>query len=131
MSRKRLIAITLLFIIIVSIFSGCKAETLEYEKTEVKASVVKIIGQPNVRSEAFVRENSDGSNSYGTVDKDGFTIAVNGLFEADVDWHNGQFYGFKAEDVLSQPEGAWFPHGIEKDPDGIVWINYKYVIIAP
>ncbi|MBR3329329.1 hypothetical protein IKG29_02245 [Candidatus Saccharibacteria bacterium] len=134
MSRKRLATALLLVLVTIFIFSGCKAKTPEYEKTEVEALVVEIIGCPNVRSEAFVGD-SDNNNSYGTIDKDedeDIIIVVNNVFKADIDWRNGQFYGIQVEDILSQPEGACFPSGIKKDSDGIVWINHDYVqIIAP
>ena len=129
MSQKGLVVVAVLILTLAVFgFSSCKAKTPEYDKVEVNASIVKIIDNPNVREEA-VLQSRDDSNSLGNVEENGFTIRVNGLLKADIDANNGVYYGFKVEDILAQPEGTWFPSRIEKDSDGVVWINHKYVQI--
>lgn len=136
-SRKDLITFLLLLVVMTLTLTLAhmppKRTPGGYKMTKVEASTVEIVGKPYVRPEG-IRGSDDveWKTNYGRVEEDGFTVQVSGLFEANIDKNNGTFYGFKVEELLEQPEGAWFSSEIEDDEDGIVWINYKYVhIIAP
>ncbi len=101
-----------------------------YELTEKEAKVVKIAGQPAVRSEPIVNSNEDFSNSFGNVRKNKFTVIVSKTYgtKKSIDSRNGAFIGLSVEEVLETAEGnEWFPHDIVNDPDGIVWINHEYI----
>lgn len=106
----------------------------QYELTEKKTKVVRIFGQPAVRSEPIVVDKSQASNSFGSVKKsNGFTIAVTKTYgtKEPLDDKNGSFVGLSVKEVLATAEGKeWFPSGITKDPDGIVWISADYITVV-
>lgn len=103
----------------------------QYHKESKKAKVFKIVESAQIRSEPIVYDDSaDGdSNSFGKVEEAGFTVEITKFYEATViDKANGAFYGFSVKEIRKTPEGRdYFPKKIKEDPDGIVWINAKYV----
>ena len=134
MSLKRFAIYSIIAAMVLGLiaFSGCNKseEVPKYETVTIEASIVKITDNPNVREEPILHDREE-SNSLGTVQENGFTIAVSGnILKAEIDFNNGAYYGFQVDDILSQPEGInWFPSKISNDADGIVWINHKYVTI--
>ena len=103
-----------------------------YEKRVSEVGLVKIVDEcPNVRSEPIVYQNADESNSFGTTKKTDFYLQVTKIYSTNKDLdQNGQFYGLLVDEILATTEGeAWFPKKIKDDPDGIVWINEKYLTI--
>ena len=104
----------------------------EYTKLTVNGVIcVKIINScPNVRSEPVAADSAAyGTNSFGKTTKTNFTFEVSKVYTMTkaLD-NNGKYIGIKVDDVLGCLEGKeWFPKGIKKDPDGIVWINERYV----
>lgn len=102
-----------------------------YETTERDAKAVQIIGQPEVRSEPIViGDDNHASNSFGTTKKTDFSVIITKVYGTKevLDKSNGTFVGLKVDEVLNTAEGKeWFPSSIANDPDGIVWINYKYI----
>ena len=110
---------------------GCSDSKPDYGVTQISANVVKVTDCPFVRSEP-IKGDEERPNSFGRVEVDGFTMEVTCYYRTDhiVDFHNGEYYGFSVEEILSTPEGAeWFPERIKNDSDGIVWINHQYVEI--
>ena len=103
-----------------------------YEKRVSEVGLVKIVDEcPNVRSEPIVYQNADESNSFGTTKKTDFYLQVTKIYSTNKDLdQNGQFYGLLVDEILATTEGeAWFPKKIKDDPDGIVWINDKYLTV--
>ena len=136
MSLKRFVLIVVvaaatLFVLILLLGWLQSKEDYQYESTEISASVVRIVGEPNVRREPVLHNGEDG-NALGAVRESGFTLVISSgkIKEADVDSNNGAYYGFRVEDILGQTEGEkWFPSRIKKDKDGWVWIHTDYVQI--
>ncbi len=102
-----------------------------YKRTEHEATCLKVYEEVNVRAEPIaISDKSDGeTNSFGMVRESGFTLEITRFYTSDTELdRNGPYYGFLVEEIMNTPEGrAWFPNGIKKDPDGIVWINAKYI----
>ena len=126
------VMIALAIIAVVTLFSRCQPanpslDDIEYNETRV----VKITGCPHVRSMP-IWTDEENQNSFGRVKEDGFTMEVTlyARIAKPIDQNNGDFFGFMVADIQNTPEGkAWFPSGIENDPDQIVWIHHDYVEI--
>lgn len=122
-----------LIIIVCSALDPRRTDLSErYEKRVSEVGLVKIVDEcPNVRSEPIVYQNADESNSFGTTKKTDFYLQVTKIYSTNKDLdQNGQFYGLLVDEILATTEGkAWFPKKIKDDPDGIVWINEKYLTI--
>lgn len=112
----------------------------DYTQVSRRAERVIISDYVNVRSEPFVLDDSsDGNtNSYGRkAIKANFAMPVTEIYDEysviesrPLDQRNGFFVGILVSDITDIY--GWeeiFPKGITKDPDGIVWINCKYVTI--
>ena len=105
-----------------------------YTPVKEEAKVVKITGQANVRKDPILKEETDFfyySNSFGLIREENFTFEVSQIFrlKQPLD-RNGEYIGLAVEDILATKEGKdWFPESIKDDPDGIVWVNYKYIAV--
>ena len=102
-----------------------------YTVVENDVKIVKITEEANVRADPIRVESHDFvdfSNSFGETKGAGFTIEVPRVFKTKENLDsNGDYIGLAVEDVLATKEGQeWFPEKIKDDPDGIVWVNYKY-----
>ena len=105
----------------------------EYELVKVDAKCVVITDNAQVRSEPKIIQDPDGSNSFGQAKKTGFSIKVSSVYKTKetVDEINGDFIGLRVDEVLLTAEGnEWLPHSIVSDPDGIVWISSRYIVIV-
>ncbi len=137
MDRRNLILIlaclALLFLIIWIVTRDPLFDDLsgEYEKSLKQIRCIDIIGdRPNVRSEPVADRYEEGkTNSFGKVKKANFSVKLTKMYLTDRTLDsNGDYYGFEVEEILKTTEGkTWFPRGLKGDPDGIVWINERYV----
>lgn len=135
---KNFLIILVAVVLVVGYFVLCPDPTKvsfgeEYELSTKDARIVRVaISCPNVRSEPVANRFGDETNSFGSTKETNFTIEVTRLYTTDRNLdENGPYYGLKVREILNNTEGEkWFPKGIKKDPDGIVWINSRYLEIV-
>ena len=104
----------------------------QYELVKIDTKCIVITDNVQIRSEPKIIQDPNGSNSFGQAKKTGFSIRVSSVYETKetLDKINGDFIGLKVDEVLLTAEGnEWLPRGIVNDPDGIVWINSRYIMI--
>lgn len=136
---KNFLIILVTVVLVVGYFVLCPDPTQvsfgeEYELGTKDARIVRVaISCPNVRSEPVAnRFGKNETNSFGSTKETNFIIEVTRLYTTDRNLdENGPYYGLKVREILNNTEGEkWFPKGIKKDPDGIVWINSRYLEIV-
>lgn len=115
------------------LLGGCSQTVPKYEADHISASVVRFDYEAFVRREPGV-SSDEYPNQCGYLSESGFTMEIaSGTILVQEDLYNvanGNFYGFTVDDIMATPEGrSWFPKGIDKDEDDIVWVNAQYVEI--
>lgn len=104
-----------------------------YKLTSEEAEVIKIINQPEIRSEPIVIGDERASNSFGKTKKKNFLVSVTKIYRAEKMIHDKDetFIGLNIKEISENAEGEeWFPSSITKDLDGIIWINQKNIRIV-
>ena len=105
-----------------------------YTPVEEGARAVKITAKANVRKDPMMKEDHDFfyyTNSFGMIKEENFTVEVSKVIRVKQPLdNNGEYIGLVVDEVLATKEGKeWFPESIKDDPDGIVWVNYKYLTV--
>ena len=131
--RRKFIGFLCIILVVIVVFAviGRRNDISDkYEAICIDSNCVKITDYANVRSDPIVQDG-DVFNTFGLIEESNFTMEIPQIFETDVTLdQNGEFLGLSVDDILATPEGRnWFPSRIKDDPDGIVWINSKYIVV--